>query len=157
MSTQTTHYGLEKPDESDYYNINVQNGNMDKIDAEIKKLNDDKAEESHKHSAEDISSGTFPVGRGGTGKETLPSGEVLIGNGTNPVSGRPITNLTSTSQSLNPNTNLITANTLRYMMNRTGSVAAENTSYTTLMARGSSLHDTEASPSVNGAIAWQYE
>lgn len=157
MSTKTTHYGFEKPDESDYYNINVQNSNMDKIDTELKNLNDGKAAARHKHTTDDISSGTFPVGRGGTGKETLPSGEALIGNGAGAVSSRPITNLMGTAQSLNPNTNLITANTLRYVINRAESVAAANTSYTTLMARGSSLHNTEASPSVNGAIAWQYE
>ena len=40
MSTQTTHYGLEKPADSDYYNINVQNGNMDKIDAALHNLSE---------------------------------------------------------------------------------------------------------------------
>ena len=155
--TETTNYKLKKPGYEDYVDIDALNGNADIIDTELKNLNDGKAVKSHKHSAEDISSGTLSVGRGGTGKATLPSGEVLIGNGTDPVSGRPITNLTSTSQSLNPDTNLITANTLRYVINRAESVAAANTSYTTLMARGSSLHNTEASPSVNGAIAWQYE
>lgn len=89
--------------------------------------------------------------------ETISQGQALISDGTGSVSGRAITNLTSTTQTLTANTNLITANTLRYMLNRTGSVAAANTSYTTLMARGSSLHSTETSPSVNGAIAWQYE
>lgn len=155
--TETTNYKLKKPGYEDYVDIDALNENADIIDAEIKKLNDDKALKSHKHSAEDISSGTLSVGRGGTGKETLPSGEALIGNGAGAVSSRPITNLMGTAQSLNPNTNLITANTLRYVINRAESVAAANTSYTTLMARGSSLHNTEASPSVNGAIAWQYE
>lgn len=117
----------------------------------------DFAAADHNHSAGDITSGTLPVSRGGTGATTFTSGYALIGNGTSPVTGRAITNLTSTGSALTANTNLITANTLRYMMNRTGSVAAANTSYTTLMARGSSLHSTETSPSVNGAIAWQYE
>lgn len=105
----------------------------------------------------EIANSVIPVSRGGTGATSLNSGEVLVGNGASPVATRAITNLTSTSASITANTNLITANTLRYMMNRTGSVAAANTSYTTLMARGSSLHNAETSPSVNGAIAWQYE
>ena len=155
--TETTNYKLKKPGYEDYVDIDALNGNADIIDTELKNLNDGKAAARHKHTTDDISSGTFPVGRGGTGKETLPSGEALIGNGAGAVSSRPITNLMGTAQSLNPNTNLITANTLRYMINRTGSVAAANTSYTTLMARGSSLHSAETSPSVNGAIAWQYE
>ena len=115
------------------------------------------AEEKHSHDAGDIASGTLPVSHGGTGVETLPSGQALVGNGAGSVTGRAITNMTSTASAFTANTNLITANTLRYMINRTGSVAAANTSYTTLMARGSSLHSAETSPSVNGAIAWQYE
>lgn len=105
----------------------------------------------------EIANSVIPVSRGGTGATSFTSGYALIGNGTSAVTGRAITNLTSTGSALTANTNLITENTLRYMMNRTGSVAAANTSYTTLMARGSSLHSAETSPSVNGAIAWQYE
>lgn len=121
------------------------------------KMPGDFAASDHKHSTGDLTSGTLPVARGGTGAATHTSGYALIGNGTSPVTGRAITNLTSTSASFTANTNLVTANTLRYMMNRNGSVAAANIAYTTLMARGSSLHNTETSPSVNGAICWQYE
>ena len=40
MATNTTHYKLIKPDATDFYDINVQNQNMDVIDAElIKKSN----------------------------------------------------------------------------------------------------------------------
>lgn len=42
-------------------------------------------------------------------------------------------------------------------LNRTTAVNVANTSYTTLMARGSSLNSTETTPAVNGAIAWLYE
>lgn len=42
-------------------------------------------------------------------------------------------------------------------LNRTNAVNVANTSYTTLMARGSSLNSTETTPAVNGAIAWLYE
>lgn len=41
-------------------------------------------------------------------------------------------------------------------LNRTTAVNAADTNYTTLMARGISLHATETTPSVNGAIAFQY-
>lgn len=40
---------------------------------------------SHVHSAADITSGTLPVARGGTGAATLGDAGVLIGNGTSPV------------------------------------------------------------------------
>lgn len=38
--TTTTNIRLEKPSATDKYNINVQNNNMDKIDAAIKALQD---------------------------------------------------------------------------------------------------------------------
>lgn len=40
---------------------------------------------SHTHGAEDISSGTLGVARGGTGRSSLTSGKVLVGNGTSAV------------------------------------------------------------------------
>lgn len=39
----------------------------------------------HEHSADDITSGTLPVGRGGTGATSFTSGAVLIGAGTSAV------------------------------------------------------------------------
>ena len=115
------------------------------------------APSSHNHSASQIPSGTLGVARGGTGTTTFTSGAARIGNGTGAVTTRRITNNTSTSSGITANTNLITANTLRYALNRTTSVAAADTGYTTYMARGMSLNSSEATPSVNGAIAWQYE
>lgn len=53
------------------------------------------------------------VEHGGTGLATLTSGSALIGNGTNAVSLRAITDNTSAS-AVTANTNLITANTLAY-------------------------------------------
>ena len=108
-------------------------------------------------SAADTLTATLPVSKGGTGLTTLTSGYALIGNGTSNVSLRNITNITATSTTLTANTNLITANTLRYIVNRTSSVAAANTSYTTLMARGTSLNSSSTTPAVNGAIAWTYK
>lgn len=44
-----------------------------------------KADTSHSHAAGDVTSGTFPVSRGGTGVGTLTSGNVLVGAGINAV------------------------------------------------------------------------
>jgi hypothetical protein len=43
------------------------------------------------------------------------------------------------------------------VLNRSNAVNVANTSYTTLMARGTSLNSTETNPTVNGAIAWTYK
>ena len=43
------------------------------------------AASSHTHSAADITSGIFPVARGGTGHSSLTAGRVLVGSGTSPV------------------------------------------------------------------------
>lgn len=45
--------------------------------------------------ASQITSGTLPVGRGGTGATTFTSGALLIGNGTNAVTTRTIKNMTA--------------------------------------------------------------
>lgn len=57
--------------------------------------------------ADDISSGTLPVARGGTGLTTIPSGEVIVGNGT----GTPTT--TAIDSSVNNNNNLVTGSAVR--------------------------------------------
>lgn len=64
-------------------------------------------------SADNISSGTLPVSRGGTGATTFTSGAALIGAGTGAVTTRSITNNTSAT-AVTASTNLITANTLYY-------------------------------------------
>ena len=112
---------------------------------------------SHTHEATDITSGVLPVANGGTGAATFASGYALIGAGTGAVTTRTIRNNTATSSAITADTALITSNTLRYAINRTTSVAAANTAYTTLIARGSSLNSAETTPAVNGAIAWTYE
>lgn len=116
-----------------------------------------KADSEHEHAATDITSGTLSVARGGTGATTFASGNALIGAGTGAITTRAITNNTSTSGSISANTNLITSNTLRYALNRTTSVAAADTNYTTYMARGESLNSSETTPTLNGTIAWMYE
>lgn len=42
-------------------------------------------------------------------------------------------------------------------LGRTTAVNAADTNYTTLMARGTSLHSSATTPAVNGAICWQYK
>ena len=42
-------------------------------------------------------------------------------------------------------------------LNRSTAVNIADTNYTTLMARGSSLNNTQTTPNVNGAVAWTYE
>ena len=46
---------------------------------------------------------------------------------------------------------------IKTYLNRSGWVNTANTDYTTYMARGEALFDAETTPSLNGAIAWQYE
>lgn len=102
-------------------------------------------------------SNVLPVANGGTGATTFTSGAALVGAGTGAVTTRTIRNNTTTSGAVTADTALITSNTLRYAINRTTSVAAADTSYTTLMARGMSLNNAETNPAVNGAIAWTYK
>lgn len=75
---------------------------------------------------------------------------------TNKLYPRPITNNTTTSGAVSANTNIPTMYTLRYAINRTTSVAAADTGYTTYMARGEALNSADTNPSVNGAISWTY-
>lgn len=119
------------------------------------------AASSHTHAAGDITSGslssdrlpTVPVAKGGTGAANLTSGAALIGAGTGAVTTRSIRNNTAVSGAVAADTALITSNTLRYALNRTTSVAAADTGYTTVMARG--IYVNTSAPTsglINGAI-----
>lgn len=101
-------------------------------------------------------SGVVSVANGGTGAKTLTSGAALIGAGTNAVTTRTIRNNTATSSSVTADTALITSNTLRYAINRTTSVAASDTNYTTKMARGISFSSTIPDSIANGQIVMVY-
>ena len=95
---------------------------------------------------------TLPVSKGGTGKSSLTSGWALVGGVM-----RDIMNHTSADSATAGNSNsLITSATLMWFANRTYGAAMAETNYTTLMFRGASLNSTETTPTVNGAIAWQY-
>ena len=50
-----------------------------------------------------------------------------------------------------------TTSDIHVAINRTTNVNASDSNYTTYMARGEALFAQETTPTVNGAIAWQYE
>lgn len=60
MATNTENYNLVKPDESDYYDIGIQNDNMDKIDAELKKAQDHRENTSNPHQVTAEQTGAIP-------------------------------------------------------------------------------------------------
>ena len=43
MASETTNYKLVKPDPEEFYDVGVQNSNLDKIDTALKELEDNKA------------------------------------------------------------------------------------------------------------------
>ena len=103
-------------------------------------------------------SGTLPVGNGGTGATSLASGQLLVGNGTSAVTTRGITNNTGTGNTITGSTNIPTMNTLKNALNRTTSVAAADTNYGTIMARGIGIGTGDAPDSLpNGAIWIKYK
>ena len=55
-----------------------------------------------------------------------------------------------------PRTDYVEPSDLNTKLNRTTNVNAADTDYTKFMARGESLNAAEATPAVNGAIAWVY-
>jgi hypothetical protein len=93
MVEQTTNFGFTKPDVNEFYDVNVQNENWDKLDEELgntlpisrggtgatsaaaARSNIQAAKNVHKHNASDIDSGTLssdrfptiPITKGGTG------------------------------------------------------------------------------------------
>ena len=75
MSTTTTNLGLKKPAANDFYNVQDFNDNADLIDEAVA----GKANTSHKHSAADITSGTLPLTRGGTGQTSLANVKIALG------------------------------------------------------------------------------
>jgi len=119
------------------------------------------AASSHTHGAGDITSGTLPVSRGGTGAGTFTSGAALIGAGTGAITTRAITNNTSTASALTASTNLVTMNTLRNAMNRTTGIGSGDTNYTTSMVRGIKASTTDltagSSSLTSGCIYLVYE
>lgn len=114
---------------------------------------------SHSHAAGDITSGTLPVNRGGTGAASFTANRAIISGSTTTgaFTTRAITNNTSATSAITGSTNLLTMNTLKNALNRATGVAAADTGYTTYMARGTALVSSETTPTNNGQIAWVYE
>lgn len=134
---------------------------LGKLQAQITAVKSTADEAIPKSNIAAATGGTLAVARGGTGKDTLATGEALVGAATGAVTTRPIKNNTATSTALVANTELVTQNTLRYHTNRLTSVAAADTGYTTCMARGIVCSTTDLTPGTsaltNGTIYLVYE
>lgn len=76
MANKTTNYGLTKPLQSEFYDVDVQNANMDIIDTQIKSL--DNKVKNLSTDAGDLS-GTLPITHGGTGATTAEQARTNIG------------------------------------------------------------------------------
>lgn len=91
MATQTSNFGFTKPDVNEFYDVEVQNENLDKIDETLKQnsipANIGAAKVGHKHNASDINSGTLssdrlpviPVTKGGTGASNSSQARANLG------------------------------------------------------------------------------
>ena len=115
-----------------------------------------KANASHTHSTSDITSGTLPVGRGGTGNTTG-----LAASATKLATARTIqTNLSSTSgASFNGTANITPGitGTLAISHGGTGVSNMTGTDYTTSRPRGIALQSSTPSSVPNGCIVGVYE
>lgn len=75
MATNTTNYNLIKPDATDFYDIDDFNKNADAVDTALA----GKAATTHYHAASNITSGTLPLTRGGTGGTTATAARSSLG------------------------------------------------------------------------------
>lgn len=102
---------------------------------------------------------TVPVSNGGTGRATLTANSVLVGDGTNAVGLRAISNLTAKGAAT-ASVNIPTVNTVVYdsqaRLNRTTLVNAADTAYTTYMARAVALVTAAPTSMTNGCVAFVY-
>lgn len=105
MAKQTSNLGLTKPDVNEFYDVQVYNENLDKIDEELggtlpiskggtgatsaaaARSNIQAAKNVHKHNASDIDSGTLssdrfptiPITKGGTGASNSSQARANLG------------------------------------------------------------------------------
>lgn len=78
MAMTTTNYGLTKPETTDNYDIEVQNGNMDKIDTELKKAENHRNNTAaHVTQAEHDSIASAIQGATIAGKPIIKDGAIL--------------------------------------------------------------------------------
>lgn len=119
--------------------------------------------EGHDHAAEDITSGTLPVNRGGTGAASFTANRAIISGSTTTgaFTTRAITNNTAATSAITGSTNLLTMNTLRYALNRTTGPGTADTNYGTSMMRPIKASTTDltagSSSLTSGAIYLVYE
>jgi hypothetical protein len=87
MAEKTANYGLTKPNPEDFYDVGVQNANMDKIDEELKKratLGEDgkipkeQIPESDPTISVDDIEGVLPLTKGGTGATSAAAARSAI-------------------------------------------------------------------------------
>ena len=101
--------------------------------------------------------GILPVTNGGTGRNTFAAGQLLVGNGNGAINTRAITDNTNTAGAITANTNIPTMNKLKNALNRTTSVAANDTNYSTVMVRGIAAGTGNPPENLpNGAIWLKY-
>lgn len=118
---------------------------------------------SHDHAAGDITSGTLPVNRGGTGAASFTANRAIISGSTTTgaFTTRAITNNTAATSAITGSTNLLTMNTLRYALNRTTGPGTADTNYGTSMMRPIQASTTDltagSSSLTSGAIYLVYE
>ena len=106
--------------------------------------------------ANSTTSGSVGVIYDSTGAWTQLSGPVQINGSATKATG--VLHNTSTSGTFATSaTTLATGGTLARALNRTSSVAAANTSYTTVMARGISLQSSATYNTTNGVITLVYD
>ena len=107
MATKTTNYGLTKPEGSDFYDIDVHNGNSDIIDAQLKKLYDVKTghvgNKSNPHSVtkSQIGLGNVENKSSATIREEMTKANVTKALGYTPATQSDMTNAQNAITQLN--------------------------------------------------------
>lgn len=111
MATKTTNYGLTKPEGSDFYDIDVHNGNSDIIDAQLKKLYDAKTghvgNKSNPHSVtkSQIGLGNVENKSSATIREEMTKANVTKALGYTPATQSDMTNAQNAITQLNSDLN----------------------------------------------------
>ena len=111
MATKTINYGLTKPEGSDFYDIDVHNGNSDIIDAQLKKLYDAKTghvgNKSNPHSVtkSQIGLGNVENKSSATIREEMTKANVTKALGYTPATQSDMTNAQNDITQLNSDLN----------------------------------------------------